>query len=347
MTKPLTIAFIGRKQGTKHIKAPDFLGGWTLERPRKEEETGLSQSGLIKVDDVGSADLVYVRINPEQTNQRALKRVNTAIEKVPAGIPVLNSSKYFDRYADKAQCFRHWQEAALQCPEFQIWSPWLSRKRLVKTIMPLIRAYEGLYLRTNNEDSGKGIFFLSSETSEKDVLKTIHQVRWRCLINRVSHSKILAVEPIKIRDENGLNHVFRAHVVGESVLGGYALVGKGRIIHSRDQSLDDWDAFLQYNDQFQNIISQPAYKDQILRACHTLKVDIGAVEFFMTDSGLCFLEVNPMWGGHHRFGDEDFMKKLERNQDIAELANIKKWLNAGAYYQELYERLPSLMTNGH
>lgn len=339
MSQPTRIAFIGRKQGTDHRRAGQFLGGWTLERPRKGEEAGLAASGLEKTDDLTGADLVYVRINPERVNRRALKRVRRAEARVPAGTAIINSSTHFERYADKAQCFTRWREAGLPCPRFHIDSPWVPQRRLVDTLSPLLRQYQGLYLRTSNEDSGKGIHYLPADSTASDIKRAIRHLRWRSLTNKVSQSRLMAVEPIDTRTASGLAHVFRAHVAGDTILGGYALVGPGPVVHARDVSVAHWDAFVQQNATFQDIIQTPELRRQIILACQVLGAQVGAVEFFQTQQGLCFLELNPMWGGHHRFGDEAFMAHLNRNSDLPELAQVRHWLNATAYYTHLYQAL--------
>ena len=342
MIQTTRIAFIGRKQGTDHRWAGQYLGEWTLERPRKDEEAGLAASGLQKTDDPTKAELVYVRINPERVNSRSLKRVRRAEARVPTGTPIINSTAYFERYADKAQCFTHWQKAGLNCPRFHIESPWVAQRHLVTTLLPLVQRYQGLYLRTSNEDSGKGIHYLPADSTHSDIKAAIRHLRWRSLTNKVSQSRLLAVEPINTKTESGLAHVYRAHVVGDAIIGGYALVGAGPVVHARDVCLPYWDAFVQQNATFQDIIQTPALREQIILACQVLGAQVGAVEFFHTQNGLCFLELNPMWGGHHKFGDEAFMEHLKNHNDHPELDYVRHWLDAKAYYKHLYQALTGL-----
>jgi len=336
------IAFIGRKQGTDYRRAGQYDDGWTLERPRKGEEAGLAASGLEKTNDVTRADLVYTRINPERVNRRALKRVLRAEARVPERGIIVNSALHFARYADKAQCFTHWRKAGLPCPGFHINSPWTPQKRLVEILLPMLQSYKGLYLRTSNEDSGKGIHYLPADATQADLKHAIRHLRWRSLTNKVSQSRLMAVEPIDTRTASGLVHVFRAHVVGDTILGGYALVGSGPVLHARDVAVDHWDAFVEQNATFQDIIQTPELRRQIILACQVLGAEVGAVEFFQTPNGLCFLELNPMWGGHHRFGDEAFMAHLNQHSQRPELEHVRHWLDAETYYTHLYQALADL-----
>ena len=65
------------------------------------------------------------------------------------------------------------------------------------------------------------------------------------------------------------------------------------------------------------------------------------IEFFLIDDKPCFLELNPIWGGHasrNGFGDKAVMDYLKKNKQIllTEVPNIFKWLDYKTYYADMY-----------
>ncbi|KZN15059.1 hypothetical protein [Marinomonas sp. TW1] len=336
------IAFIGRKQGTSHKDASSFRGGFTLERARKGEEIGLSQSGLEKVDDFAQADCSFIRINPEQVNSRALTRITRAEEEAKRYSCVLNSIDGFLYQSNKTECYKVWKKNSVRCPEFIEFSPWQNKHTIIEQALHFIGSFGGVYVRTNNEDSGKGIYFFDKGASSKEISQAIFRLRLRSLTNRVSNSKILLMESINNQDNQGIYHVYRAHVVGQTVIGGYAIVGQSPVIHSRDVKASLWDSFVKYNGRLKGILSDDEQRAMIIRAFQSTKTDVGAIEFFCIKGQLIFLEVNPTWGGKHHFGgkgDSSLMDKIQRNKDLPELSLVNRWLAAEAYYQTLYQTI--------
>lgn len=336
------IAFIGRKQGTEHKKSALFLGGSRLERPRKDEELGLSDSSLEKSDVFSDANYCFIRINPEQVNKRTLSRIKKSESEAEKYCRVINSTDGFIFQSNKTECYREWRVNNVPCPDFLEFSPWKKKSEIIVSVMNYIALYGGVYIRTNNEDSGKGIYYLSGNVTKKHISDIIFKLRVRSLTNRVSNSKILLMQPIKNKDENGVYHVFRAHVVGGRILGGYAIVGGDAVIHSKNVSIDFWSSFLEYNNKLIDILSIDKNRREIVKAFRTTKTDVGAIEFFYVNDELCFLEVNPTWGGRHCFGehrDSAIMKKIEENIDLPELKFVKNWLSSKSYYTELYNAI--------
>lgn len=338
------IAFIGRKQGTLHKKSSSFLGGFILERPRKGEELGLSQSGWKKVDDFADADCCFIRINPEQVNNRALKRIKVAEDEAKKYSCVINSTDGFIYQSNKTECYKVWKKNVVRCPEFIEFSPWHSKHKIVEQALQYIDLFGGVYVRTNNEDSGKGIYFFDKRSSNREIHRAIFWLRLRSLSNRVSNSKILLMESINNQDGQGIYHVYRAHIVGQKIIGGYAIVGQRPVIHSKDVTVSVWDSFVQYNESLRNILSNEEQSTSILKAFSLTRTDVGAIEFFCLNGELIFLEVNPTWGGKHHFGktgDPSLMDKIRKNAHLPELSLVNKWLAAEEYYQTLYETMKS------
>ncbi|EAR07903.1 hypothetical protein [Reinekea blandensis] len=321
------IAFIGRKPSINN----------QMDKPRLGESAGLERS-LLEQSSLMEADVVLVRLNPERVNHRTIRRVLKTEHRTRAGTLILNSAQYFQRYADKTQCFRHWQAAGLKTPNFTELSPWASIRTIQQSLHSLLKETDGVYLRTHNEDSGKGIHFLTRQSSGSDLKRIIKQIRRRTLTNKVTKSRLLLVGAVPNADEQGVHHVYRIHVCCGQILGGYALVGDQPVIHSRDQHLDFWSAFVHHNQHLQTILSQPQWRQQILQAAQVLGADIGAVEFFCINGELVFLELNPLWGGHHVFGEgEAFMEKLQYHRQQPELTLVNQWLTPEVYYQALYD----------
>jgi hypothetical protein len=334
-----TIAFIGRKQNSSFWHKRTFIADNALEVPRVKELEGLEQSNLQPTHNLANADIVYVRLNPERANKKHLKKILAAEQKVKPNALVLNSVKNFANYSSKVNTFNLWSNSGIACPSFRVWSPWLKKSTQIANIEELLNNHSGLYLRTHNEDSGKGIVFLKPNASKKEISKAISKLRLRALSNKVNGSQILAVAPVANKDEKGIYHVYRAHIACDKILGGYALVGIQKVIHASDQRTEHWDAFCGYNANLQNILKDSNYQSQILKAFQTLKADIGAIEFFEVEGKLIFLEMNPQWGGTHRYGDKGFMEKLKTNIHEPSLHHVKNWLKADNYYRELYNHL--------
>lgn len=340
-----TISFIGRKQNTTfnfgfNNRFPDGI-----EKPRLGETKGLQLSPLTTAQ-LKKADVVCVRLNPERISNRTLKRVLRAEQRVKPSALILNSAIHFRHYADKATCFENWEKAGLKTPKYTVHSPWVATAKLIQIVKQHLSESDGLYLRTSNEDSGKGIHYVNNNSSAKDIKRIIRQIRIRTLTNKVSESKLLMVQAVNNCDNQGVHHVYRAHVCCGTILGGYALVGKKAVIHSKDQRVEDWESFCEYNNNFSKILENAEHRAEILSAANSLGADIGAVEFFYINGELVFLELNPLWGGHHRFGSGDqFTKLLKDSSALPELKNVIAWLDAESYYLKMYTAIAEELRN--
>lgn len=339
-----TIGFIGRKQNSHWLKPlrDQFQGG--MERERLREMAGL-QNAKLSVSELSDADIVMIRLNPERVNRATLKRVQKAQEKCASSAVILNSAQHFHRYAEKSQCFKTWQENGLATPEYRVLDLRQSTHSLAANIAEQLKTIKLLYVRTSNEDSGKGIFTLTDRASQDDIQKTIKSLKKRAVLNKVSESKLLCVAAVNNIDENGVAHIYRAHVCCGKLLGGYALVGTDTVIHAKDLRLKDWSEFVTHNERLSTLLTTPEHQQTILRAARVLGSDIGAVEFFYIDNQLVFLELNPMWGGIHKLGDEPFMNQLQSTQNQPELANVKHWIHPETFYTQMYTQIATHYTS--
>lgn len=333
-----TISFIGKKQNSHPLPwvRNKYIGG--IERERVAELTGLKSSAL-QLSKLNNADIVMTRLNPERVNQRQLKRVLRAEKRCNEHTLLLNSASNFENYAEKSRCFEIWREHGLNTPDFSIYNIDTSTSKLVDSVKTHLTDTELLYIRTSNEDSGKGIFTLSAHANDSDIKNCIKQLKNRARFNKVSQSKLMLVKSADNKDEDGISHVFRAHVCCDRIIGGYALVGNQPVIHAKDQNLSHWQSYLKYNQQLLDILQNPTHRNTILLAVRALGADIGAVEFFLINNQLMFLELNPMWGGKHRLGDAQFSAQLQQNLNRLELRNVITWLKPEAFYTKMYNQI--------
>lgn len=332
-----TICFITRKQNTQWFGQNKFQQENTIDRARVSEEQGLALSSLSFTPNILTADIIHTRLNPERTSDWALKRAHMAERQAKESAIVLNSSSYFRNYAEKTRCFMLWQKNDIPHPHFETWSPWRSKRIQLQTIAKLLSTYGSLYLRTSNEDSGKGIYFLQREMTKSQISSVIRSLRVRSLVNKVSRSQILAVAPVNTQNADGISHVYRVHVSCNQILGGYALVGTGAVIHAKDQRLENWQAYVEHNAILKNILNEESFRNKVLDAVKVLQADVGAIEFFLVDGKPIFLEFNPLWGGIHRFGDSSFHEHLTANLQIEELSLVKRWLSPSTFYKTMFE----------
>jgi hypothetical protein len=289
------------------------------------------------VDDPRHADIVQVRLNPEQTSARALRRVQRALADLPAHVRVLNPPSGFRLSAEKHLTFEAWRSVGLSTPDSGLWPLWDSVGSQIERTRALLRGRAG-YIRTHNEDSGKGIFALTGAESDRELARAVWRLRWRKLINRTSGSRALVTAEVPNR-VGQVGVVYRVHLVNGVPFCGYATVGRGRVIHARDATFEDRVALLEANACLAHWLESSLWRSQLASALSALQLDFGAVEFFAVDDRPVFLEANPMWGGKHRLGDDAVMDYLRREivpLDPAPYPLINLWLDARRFYDRYW-----------
>ena len=332
------IAFIGRKQG---IQKWNF-NQRGLERARLQEEEALLSSDWQIVDIPETADLVQVRLNPEQTSAKTLHKVLKVIDRLDNKIRVINHPQFFHYYAEKHQSYQQWQAAGLQTIPHQLWSFWLPVNEQIHQIKKFLEQGPA-YFRTHNEDSGKGIIYLRGQESDTELKKIIYRLRWRSLTNRVSGSQALITR--EIRQDSAVSRVFRVHMLGGKAIGGYALVSPKKVIHAADLDLKYRDPFVVANQELCSWMQDPHWLNLWQKAMQSLHLDSGALEFFCLNNQPIFLEANPMWGGKHRLGSAEFMQWLtsEEAKPLEEqIPNVFNWLDANRFYQTFWRELANI-----
>lgn len=313
-------------------------GDFRLEKPRKGELEALQKSDL-QLASPEECDATLIRANPERTSggqHRLMQRLEARAHERAIHLNPISS---FQNYADKWHTFERWQAAGLATPEFMRIPIWAAFPRYAQSLAAL--AEGGCYLRTSNEDSGKGLMYLP-EYHQRKFRQAIRKLRWRALLNKVSVADLLAVKRVDNRVD-GLGYIYRVHMVGNTVIGGYALCSEEEIIHSHNLSVVNLDAFLAANEQLLRFLAQPQFANQLVEALLALKIHTAAVEFFIIGGKPIFLEVNPVWGGIHRFGREAFQAALDVREQPA---NIRLWLNPEGFYHEYWRQIGRLMENG-
>ncbi len=331
------IAFIGRKQGIQKWA----FNQQGLERARLQEEEALLASDWQIVDQPQLADVVQVRLNPEQTSAKVLHKILKVIDSLDPKIRIINHPQFFHFYAEKHQSYQQLQAAGLQTIPHQLWSFWLPVNEQIQQIKTFIE-HGPAYFRTHNEDSGKSIVYLQGKESDAELKKIIYKLRWRSLTNRVSGSQALITR--EIQQSSAVSRVFRVHMLCGKAIGGYALVSPKKVIHAADLDLDFNNEFIAANQQLCNWMQDSNWLDLWQNAMQALHLDIGALEFFCVDNQPIFLEANPMWGGKHRLGSAEFMKWLtaEQAQLQEQIPNVFNWLNANRFYQTFWREFANI-----
>lgn len=318
-----SIAFINRKRNfTPTVQQP-------FDSPRIGEVQGLQASRLSLATSADTADLVYSRYNLERVNTKALKVMRMAEQQ--AGARVLNSVVHHSKVADKAQAFALWQQSGFQVPQFQVHKFWSFGVK--QQVAKFIAKHNGAFVRTSNEDSAKGLVYMPSAQSVGSV---VNKLAVRSLYSKVSGSRLLCVQPIR-NDDGSVPAVHRVHVVGSQIVCGYSLAASGKsIIHAKDLTLADKEQFLQANARLNDWLSEEVNRELVVKALRVLGMQVGAVEFFLVNGQCILLEVNPKWGGLHRFGDQAFNDWLVANVQALDLLRIQLWLQPQKFYTQFY-----------
>lgn len=286
------------------------------------------------------ADIIQIRLNPEQTSKSVLKKIHRLLNNIPANARILNHPDNFHLCAEKHLTYQAWQRAGLKTLNHETWSFWIPVAEQIKKIRHFTQGLPA-YFRTHNEDSGKGIFYLSGDETDQQLKKIIYQLRWRYLTNRVSRSQALITAEVK-NSVHQCGRVFRIHWVNGKVIGGYALVGRGKIIHSKDMAFEDLNEFVTANRMLYQWMHDPQWQSLWAKAMQALSLDFGALEFFCINNQPVFLEANPMWGGHHRFGDQELTEWIRQSapEELkTQIPNVFQWLDSSGFYQKYWRAL--------
>ena len=77
-----------------------------------------------------------------------------------------------------------------------------------------------------------------------------------------------------------------------------------------------------------------------MKSFQVLGNNLGAIEFFINNNEIIFLELNPMWAGNYNCFGEIQGRLLEQEKVLSnEIPMIYNWLNKKKYYKKMYEHL--------
>ena len=77
-----------------------------------------------------------------------------------------------------------------------------------------------------------------------------------------------------------------------------------------------------------------------MKSFQALGNNLGAIEFFINNNEIIFLELNPMWAGNYNCFGEIQGRLLEQEKVLSnEIPMIYNWLNKKKYYKKMYEHL--------
>ena len=152
----------------------------------------------------------------------------------------------------------------------------------------------------------------------------------------------MCVEYVDADHPDNLHKLYRVHILFDKILSYYVTTSTRNEFHNIDMRMSDIKPFIRANKEFENSI--PNIKNELINAVKVLGCNIGALEFFIVNEKPCFLELNPIWGGHASrkgFGDAEMMSYINTNKNnlINEIPNIYKWLDYEEYYRRMYSRI--------
>ena len=340
-----SIYFIGRKQGVglKRFRLS------SLENRRKYEYEGLKDASktIKQVRFIQNANVIWVRVRPEHTTDYDRIIIEKHLKKNREKTLIINDINIFDNYDCKNRSFDIWDANNIKCPDhidISMHSIKNNYSNMIKYINQFIEKNNKIFLRTNNETSANGMFFLTVSSTQDEIKQAINLLINRChkfLPNRRS-TKIMGVEYIQPKNKDNFQDIYRVHILFDKIISFYAVTSKNTIFHNIDMVESDLERFIKINKNMSK--KMPELEKYILKAAHSLGCNLGAVEFFLKDEKPIFLELNPMWGGHaskYGFGNLDFRRYLNKNRNDLQgrIPNIYKFMDRRIYYKNLYETI--------
>ncbi len=344
--KPSKIYMLGRKQGIIPFSYPNGR----LENSRLDEVAGFKQSANTKRIHFSSAsDIIFVRNKPESTNDACYQRINRKLQKIRDNKIIINDINAFYNYDSKDRSFSIWEKNGVKSPAYIVLQKDKQSGNYNKSIEQLLKfkeKYKTILLRTNNETGSRGMVILNENTEVSEILKIIDNLDQRVQkrIKRRNDTKIIAVQFIDTKSDDGFYTIYRAHVLNDEVLSYYGLPSKKLSFHARDLKIEGMEKFISTNQELGKIMDERKLDKLLFKAMNSLGCNLGAIEFFLVNGSPIFLEINPMWGGKHVFGNQEFNNYLLKNKKTLqkEIPMIYKWLSSKEYYQYFYETMANI-----
>ena len=340
MTRALKIFFIGRRHGVIPFKARP----WKLEKQRYGELEGFNAArGIVRTYSPARADVIFVRNMQEYTLQKDIENIEKRIGKFRADKLILNDIAYFRNYNSKDITFSIWQKNGTPIPAFEVLDICDSEQNLVKAVTEFLALHRCTILRTTNDESGLGMFFLDSDMNQEQITEKVRECRAHVNENKGfrSDSGIMLVEYIGDCRGSRYQYLCRAYCVGPHIVSARCVTGKAHNLHAKSMQPEDFEEFVEMNATLVTRFKQEPFRSQILKAVDCLGVKMTAIDFLYQDDGIVFLEVNPMWGGGYSYGNQAFMSLLKQNRPSLEnrIPNIYQLIDGVPFYQSFYEAI--------
>ena len=338
MTHEVKLFFIGRKHGVIPFRARP----WKLERQRQDELGGFNAAReLTRTYSPGDADVIFVRNSQDYTGPTDVENIEKRIGRFRTEKLILNDIKYFQQYNSKDITFSIWKKNGLSIPAFKTLDVNDSEHAITEEVLNFLSEFPCTILRTTNDESGLGMFFLHQEMSREQVTGKVKE----CLAcisknkERKPDSRIMAVEYIGDSRSDEYQYLCRAYCVGDQIVCTRCISGKQNNVHAKSMCAEDFGEFVTVNETLTPQFYEEPFRSQILKAVDCLGPGMTAIDFIYRDGTIYFLEINPMWGGGSKYGDEAFMSLLKKNQPNLEqrIPDIYKLLDGNAFYQSFYE----------
>lgn len=340
MTKPLKIFFIGRRHGVVPLKARP----WKLEGRRPGELAGFNEAeGIVRTYSPARADVIFVRNKQEYTKEKHIRNIEKKIGRFRTKKPILNDIEHFRNYNSKEVTFSIWQKHGLPIPAFKVLDISDSEQKYIKEVEDFLDLYPCMILRSTNDESGYGMFFIDCGMSELEIIEQIRECRAYIAQNKGLRidTGIMAVEYIGDCRSPEYQYLCRAYCVGSEIVGMRCLTAKQHNQHAKSMNPDDFDEFMKMNTTVVPVLKKEPYKSQILKAVECLHIKVTAIDFIYKNGDIFFLEVNPIWGGGNNFGNVDFkaILKQKRASLQKQIPNIYELMDGAPFYKRFYESI--------
>ncbi len=343
------IYFIGRYTGQGLYKIFNYY----KENYRPYEIEGIQQSSNIQVtNNIKNADIIMFRNKPEKTNDTHLKKFNAVLDIYGKNKVIINNSNAFYNFDSKERSYKLWRDNGLNAPDFIAFDYndiKTNKNQVVESINQFLKKKDKIFLRTNNETGSKGMFLITCDHSSNYIKKCLKKLdnRLSKISKNRSDSKILAVEFLDIKGENYTN-LYRAHVVRDQIICFYVISSTKNQFHCKDMTMKNLDEFIKANSDFNKSLKiDKKIGMEITKSLKVLNMDLGAIEFFIINNKIIFLELNPIWNGHasrEGFGSKKFQEYLIKNKLILKesIPNVYQWLDYPNFYRNMYDHIATL-----
>lgn len=316
-----------------------------FQRPRRGEREAFSRNDrLVSIKDIRKADAIVTRLKPEKTTDRIVRKIERIFSRAENALEI-NPITSFPNYSRKDRTLKLWKKAGLETPPVETWSPWAPLAGQMERTRNMLNKEGAIFLRTNNEEAGKGICYLQADASYDEVKRALAFLRRRAVLNKVSGSLVMAAAEVDSRI-GGLAFIHRIHYVCGRIIGCYALCGTGPVIHVSELRAENMRQFVEGNRQLLEVLEDPDTAAQIQTAARALGCHFGAAEFFLIDGKMIFLEFNPLWGD--RLGTGQFGEEMEKRRGELEgqIPNIYAYLDRERFFAKYWNAMADWLERG-